>query len=232
VLEHPFPGLGRQRARLAGQASTAPGQDRLPVRAGGTAAGQGLRAERSLQLLPGPVQQAVGFPGRQAEDQGEVQVVPAGQVERLELGRVQAHRRVPGRQPAIGGRPARPGRRLRRGGRGDRLVPAAFRPGQRVQPRAERLRVFGIGQPGDVRLRDQERLPQRGLRQLAASQHAPAVAEEPVTVGVEEFGQGVGRALQQRSGESWVFHVRQNRARKLLSATSSTQRVFKPLLFP
>lgn len=141
-----------------------------------TATGQHLGAERALQVQLRPVQQRLRLPRRQAEDLTEIHLVPGAELERLELGRFQADRRVPRHQAVVGIIAAKTHRRLVGVGRGHGPVLAARGSRDRVELRS-----------GGTRRRCEQGVAQGGLCGFAAPEHAPAVEEEPVSVGLEEF---------------------------------------------
>jgi hypothetical protein len=121
VVEHAGAERGGHRAGPAGQHLGA-------VRAGVTTTGQHLGAERALQVQLRPGQQRLRLPRRQAEDLTEIHLVPGAELERLELGRFQAHRRVPRHQAVVGIIAAKAHRRLVGLGRGHGPVLAARGP--------------------------------------------------------------------------------------------------------
>jgi hypothetical protein len=141
-----------------------------------TAAGQHLGAERALQVQLRPGQQRLRLPRRQAENLTEIHLMPGAELEHLELGRFQAHRRVPRQQAVVGIIAAKAHRRLVGVGRGHGMVPPARGPRERVELRA-----------GGTRRRGEQGVAQGGLRGFAAPEHAPAVEEEPVGVALKEF---------------------------------------------
>ena len=212
VLEHAVPDFGRHRARPAAHHLGA-------VRASVAApADQDLGPESPFQVLPGPDQQHLNVLGRQAEDQAEVDVVPAAQIERLLLVGRHARHRVPRHQPEIGVALAGPRGRLVGERRLHRAAPAALRAGQRVKPRTEQL---GVRQAPDVRGGNKKRVAQCDLRHFAIPEDLPAVPEEPVTVGVKELGQRTGQLRTQVGRYLGVIHAEK------LEQTGAPSHLFK-----
>ncbi len=177
VLEHPVPD---RRGRDARPGAHHPGA----VRAGPAPADQDLRRDGEFQILPGPVQQSPYLGGRQAEYQAQVHFVPAGQLEGLNLRRVQARDRVLGHQPAVGVILLRPGDRVVGVPGGNCLAPAALAAGQAVKPRAE---PFIAGQASGLRGGDNQDVAHRGLCVFAIPEQTPAIAEEAVPVCVDKL---------------------------------------------
>jgi hypothetical protein len=61
----------------------------------------------------------------------------------------------------------------------------------------------------DLRNSDRQRIAHRDLRVFAILEQAPAVAEEPVTVDVKEFGERVGD-LERGTVASWGYSWRKS----------------------
>jgi hypothetical protein len=57
-----------------------------------------------------------------------------------------------------------------------------------------------------MRLGDDERVVQRGLRHFAIPEHGPAVPEEPVTVRVKELSQRTGQSRAQVGCDLKIIH--------------------------
>jgi hypothetical protein len=212
MLEHAFAQLGCHRARPAAHHLGA-------VRAGeAVPAHQDLGAEGLFQAPPGAVKQCLGVFGGQTERHAQVHVMPASEIERLTLVGGHAHNRAPRHQPGVGIALAGPGGRLIGEGRLDGTAPAAFRAGQRVKPRTEQ---FGVRQLRDVGLGDDERVAQRGLRDFAIPEHAPAVPEQPVTVCVKKLDKRTWQPRAQVGRDLGVTHAEK------LEQTGAPSHLFK-----
>jgi hypothetical protein len=159
------------------------------VRAGVALPDQNLGGESPFEVPSGPVQEFLRLSRGQAEHQAQVHVVPAVQLERLHLLGIHARDRLPGHQPGIGVTVVRAGRRLIGIGGRNRLASATFPASQGIEPQAE---PFVAKQAPDLRGPHHQRVTHRDLRILAIPEQAPAVAEEPVAVGVEEFWERIG----------------------------------------
>jgi hypothetical protein len=155
---------------------------------------RGCRTGRGTGPLPGCADQVIWTSWDAEAAESKVRVaLPAGVQAVVGIIAATAHRRLVGV------------------GRRNGPVLAARGPRERVEPRA-----------GGTRRRREQGVAQGGLCGLAAPEHAPAVKEEPVTVGLEQFSRC----------DPGVIHGQEGRARQLLSATYSSQRVFKAILFP
>ena len=162
VLEHPVPDHRGGDARPAGQHHGA-------VRAAVASGHHDLGGERLLKVPPGLVQQRLDVRGRQAEDQTQIDLVPAVQLEGLKLIGGQARHRVPGQQPRIGILPLRlDGWLVCVAGR-NRGTQTTFGPRQAVKPRAE---PFIANQAPGMRGGDDQRIAHRDLGVFAIPQQA------------------------------------------------------------
>jgi hypothetical protein len=127
--------------------------------------------------------QRAKFGVRDTEKRAEVHVVPAGKLQRFHLIGFHAGHRAPGKQPGVGVRLLRPGRRLIGVGWGNRPPATALHPGQPVQPGLKQFRIFG---PHRLRVRDDQSVPQRNEGKIPIPEHKPAITEKPLRVSVKQ----------------------------------------------
>ena len=219
-------------SRPASQLSRASSRSASSASRSGQAApaGQDLGAERPFQVLPGAVQQVRGGRGRQAENLAEVHVVAAGEVERLEFVR------PPGSSPRS---TTSAGHRRQAAGPATRRRRPGAPPGAGGIPRGPASRATGRATP-DPRDRPAGRCAPARRVACPAARPAPARGCAACSSSSGRAGRRRRRRVQparraSSRGERRRVEGRscpKNRAWKLLSATDSTQRVFKAPLFP
>jgi hypothetical protein len=87
-----------------------------------------------------------------------------------------------------------------------------------VKPRAKQL---GLRQAGYLRFGGDERIPQRNLCDVATAEHAPAILEKLVAVGIQQLSQRAGR-FRTQAGDDLI-----GRHAEKLEQTDALGQLFK-----
>ncbi|MFI0486002.1 hypothetical protein [Actinomadura sp. 9N215] len=154
-----------------------------------------LGCQRLFQFAVRVLKGRLGVLQRNVEHRGEVgngQLVPDSELQNLPRDGAQRQNRLPGHDAMVDVLLVVAGHRHIRQLVPGRQAARAFQPGDGVEPWAEPV---GVAQFADVRLSHDERVAQRYLRGVSATQLKPAVGVEAVGMGVVHRGGGVGVAL-------------------------------------